>query len=62
MNETGSQWAVHEIAAATGSAWRVPAGGLVHVTDVDGGQSGDVFFVNAVDVTDGLSNGRSFDQ
>ena len=61
MNETRSQWEVHEVAAATGGAWRVPAGGLVRVIDVEGGQSGDVFFVDAVDVTDGLSNGRSFD-
>ena len=52
---------MHEVRAATGDAWRVPAGGLVRVSDVEGGQSGDVFFVDAVDVTDGLSNGRSFD-
>jgi len=34
---------------------------LLRVTDVEGGQSGDVFLVDAVDLTDGLSNGRSFD-
>jgi uncharacterized protein YcgI (DUF1989 family) len=61
MSETGPEWAVHEIPAAAGGAWRVPAGGLVRVTDVEGGQSGDVFFVDAVDVIDGLSNGRSLD-
>jgi uncharacterized protein YcgI (DUF1989 family) len=58
---TVERWEVHEVPAAWGGAWRVPAGGLVRVTDVQGGQSGDVFFVDAVDVTDGLSNGRSFD-
>ena len=61
MNEARTAWEVHEIPATTGGAWRVPAGGLVRVTDVEGGQSGDVFVVDAVDVTDGLSNGRSFD-
>ena len=61
MNEARTEWDVHQIPAATGGAWRVPAGGLVRVTDVEGGQSGDVFFVDAVDVIDGLSNGRSFD-
>jgi uncharacterized protein YcgI (DUF1989 family) len=61
VNEPGTEWKVDEVRAGAGGAWRVPAGGLVRVTDVQGGQSGDVFFVDAVDVTDGLSNGRSFD-
>jgi len=61
MNEGRTEWELHVIPATTGGAWRVPAGGLVRVTDVEGGQSGDVFFVDAVDVIDGLSNGRSFD-
>ena len=61
VSEELRAWHVHEVRAATGGAWRVPAGGLVRVSDVQGGQSGDVFFVDAVDVTDGLSNGRSFD-
>jgi uncharacterized protein YcgI (DUF1989 family) len=61
MSETGMEWVVHAVSAATGGAWRVSAGALVRVTDVEGGQSGDVFFVDAVDVTDGLSNGRCFD-
>jgi uncharacterized protein len=61
MNDAPTEWDLHEIPAATGGAWHVPAGGLVRVTDVEGGQSGDVFFVDAVDVIDGLSNGRSFD-
>jgi uncharacterized protein YcgI (DUF1989 family) len=34
---------------------------LVRVVDVDGGQVADVFFVDRADVTDGLSNGRTFD-
>jgi uncharacterized protein YcgI (DUF1989 family) len=61
MSEALTAWEVHEVPAATGGAWRVPAGGLVRVTDVEGGQSGDVFFVDAIDMSDGLSNGRSFD-
>ena len=61
MSDAVTEWQVNEVPAATGGAWRVPAGGLVRVIDVEGGQSGDVLFVDAVDVTDGLSNGRSFD-
>jgi uncharacterized protein YcgI (DUF1989 family) len=61
MSEVDAEWELHEVAATTGGAWRVPAGTLVRVTDVEGGQSGDVFLVDAVDITDGLSNGRSFD-
>lgn len=37
------------------------AGSLVRVVDAEGGQTGDVFAVAADDLTDGLSNGRSFD-
>jgi uncharacterized protein YcgI (DUF1989 family) len=58
---TDIKWGSDEVRSGTGRAWRVRAGGLMRVTDVEGGQSGDVFFVNAADVTDGLSNGRSFD-
>jgi uncharacterized protein len=61
MSESALEWEAHDIPPASGGAWRVPAGGLVRVTDVEGGQSGDVFFVDADEVTDGLSNGRSFD-
>lgn len=61
MIEVRTEWVEYEIPATTGRAWRVPAGELVRVTDIEGGQSGDAFFVDAVDVTDGLSNGRSFD-
>jgi len=61
MSEAVTEWETHQVPAASGGAWRVPAGGLVRVTDVEGGQSGDVFFVDAIDVIDGLSNGRSFD-
>jgi uncharacterized protein len=58
---TDIKWEADEVRPGTGRAWRVRAGGMVRVTDVEGGQSGDVFFVDAADVTDGLSNGRSFD-
>lgn len=45
----------------TGAAWLVEAGGRVRITDVGGGQTGDLFLVCADDVDDGLSNGRTFD-
>jgi uncharacterized protein len=61
VNKNLTSWVVHDVPAARGGAWRMPAGGLMRVTDVQGGQSGDVFFVDAGDVTDGTSNGRSFD-
>jgi uncharacterized protein len=49
------------IPAMSGKAWRLDAGSLLKVVDVEGGQSGDVFAVAADDPTDGLSNGRTFD-
>jgi uncharacterized protein YcgI (DUF1989 family) len=45
----------------TGAAWRVGAGDVVRVVDLEGSQVADVFLVDAGDVTDGLSNGRTFD-
>jgi uncharacterized protein len=54
-------WVEHRVEARTGGAWRVPAGCLLRVTDIEGSQTGDVFLVDAADVSDGLSNGRSFD-
>lgn len=45
----------------SGRAWRVDAGSLLRVVDVEGAQSGDVFAVAADDPHDGLSNGRTFD-
>jgi len=55
------EWAEHRVEARSGEAWRVPAGALLRVTDIEGSQTGDVFLVDAADVSDGLSNGRSFD-
>ena len=49
------------VARGTGSAWRVAAGHIVRITDVEGGQTGDLFLVPTDDVHDGLSNGRTFD-
>jgi uncharacterized protein YcgI (DUF1989 family) len=49
------------IAPMTGRAWRVEAGGRVRVVDLKGSQVADVFLVDAGDVADGLSNGRTFD-
>lgn len=61
MSDTTMPWTVEEVPAASGRALPVPAGGLLRVSDVEGGQSGDVFVVDAADVSDGLSNGRTFD-
>lgn len=59
MTERG--WQSYEVPAMSGRAWRLSAGSLLKVVDVEGGQSGDVFAVAADDVADGQSNGRSFD-
>ncbi|WP_157252238.1 DUF1989 domain-containing protein [Nonomuraea typhae] len=45
----------------SGRAWRLSAGSLLKITDVAGSQSGDLFAVPADDLTDGQSNGRTFD-
>ena len=45
----------------TGRAWSVSAGAVMRVVDLEGSQVADVFLVDAGDVTDGLSNGRTFD-
>jgi uncharacterized protein YcgI (DUF1989 family) len=55
------RWVRLEVAPRTGSAWEVTSGGLIRVEDVEGGQVADVFFVDRADLSDGLSNGRSFD-
>jgi uncharacterized protein len=52
---------LERIAPMTGRAWRVPAGTVVRVIDLEGSQVADVFLVDAGDPTDGLSNGRTFD-
>ena len=49
------------VPAASGKAWEVAAGTRLRVVDVEGGQTGDVFAVSADDLTDGQSNGRTFD-
>jgi uncharacterized protein YcgI (DUF1989 family) len=54
-------WQSDLVPAMSGRAWRVAAGSLLRVVDVEGGQSGDVFAVAADDLEDGLSNGRTFD-
>ena len=61
MKPESIEWSDHRVEARSGSAWRVPAGALLRVTDIEGSQTGDVFLVDAADVSDGLSNGRSFD-
>jgi uncharacterized protein YcgI (DUF1989 family) len=52
---------LERIAPMSGRAWRVGAGEVVRVVDLEGSQVADVFLVDAGDVTDGLSNGRTFD-
>jgi uncharacterized protein len=42
-------------------AWRLRAGQLLRIVDVEGSQSGDLFAVAADDLEDGQSNGRTFD-
>jgi uncharacterized protein len=49
------------VPAGSGMAWKLAAGERLRVTDVEGGQTGDVFAVAADDLGDGLSNGRTFD-
>ncbi|GAA1026339.1 urea carboxylase-associated family protein [Virgisporangium ochraceum] len=49
------------VPAAGGMAWELSAGTRLRVVDVEGGQTGDVFAVAADDLSDGQSNGRSFD-
>ncbi len=61
MTQDAAEWGVHEVRTASGAAWHVPAGSSVRVVDVEGGQVADVFMVDEEDVTDGLSNGRTFD-
>ena len=52
---------LERIAPMSGRAWRVGAGDVVRVVDLEGSQVADVFLVDAGDVADGLSNGRTFD-
>jgi hypothetical protein len=50
-----------DIPPRSGKAWRLGAGQLLRITDIEGGQSGDLFAVAADDPQDGQSNGRTFD-
>lgn len=54
-------WQSHTVAAKSVKAWRLNSGDLLKITDIEGGQTGDVFAVAADDLADGQSNGRSFD-
>jgi uncharacterized protein len=55
------KWQSTVIAPCSGKAWRLGAGQLLRIIDLEGGQSGDLFAVAADDVEDGQSNGRTFD-
>jgi uncharacterized protein YcgI (DUF1989 family) len=54
-------WQSTVIAPRSGMAWRLRAGQLLRIVDVEGSQSGDLFAVAADDLEDGQSNGRTFD-
>jgi len=55
------EWQSTVIPPRSGMAWRLGAGQLVRIVDVEGGQSGDLFAVAADDLEDGQSSGRTFD-
>jgi uncharacterized protein len=54
-------WETAVIPPRSGMAWRLSAGQLLRVVDIEGSQSGDLFAVAADDLHDGQSNGRTFD-
>ena len=54
-------WQSTVIPPRSGMAWRLRAGQLLRIVDVEGSQSGDLFAVAADDLEDGQSNGRTFD-
>jgi uncharacterized protein YcgI (DUF1989 family) len=54
-------WQSTIIPPRSGMAWRLSAGQLLRIADVEGSQSGDLFAVAADDLEDGQSNGRTFD-
>jgi len=54
-------WRSTVIPPRSGMAWRLCAGQLLRIVDVEGSQSGDLFAVAADDLEDGQSNGRTFD-
>lgn len=56
-----SDWQSAVIAPRSGMAWRLSAGQVLRITDVEGSQSGDLFAVAADDLEDGQCNGRTFD-
>lgn len=56
-----SDWQGTLIPPRSGKGWRLRAGQLLRITDVEGSQSGDLFAVAADDLDDGQSSGRTFD-
>lgn len=54
-------WRSTVISPSSGNAWRLGAGQLLRITDIEGSQSGDLFAVAADDLEDGQSSGRTFD-
>ena len=56
-----SGWQSTVIAPRSGMAWRLGAGQLLRIVDVQGSQTGDLFAVAADDLEDGQSSGRTFD-
>lgn len=51
----------YTVAPASARAWQVAAGSRLRITDIEGGQTGDVFAVAADDHDDGQSSGYTFD-
>jgi uncharacterized protein len=54
-------WHSTVIPPRSGTGFRLGAGQLLRLVDIEGSQSGDLFAVAADDLEDGQSNGRSFD-
>jgi uncharacterized protein YcgI (DUF1989 family) len=61
MARVTGDWQSTVIPPRSGRAWRLDAGQLLRIVDVEGSQSGDLFAVAADDLQDGQSNGRTFD-
>jgi uncharacterized protein YcgI (DUF1989 family) len=55
------KWDSTVIPPRSGNGFRLSAGDLLRLVDIEGSQSGDLFAVAADDLEDGQSSGRTFD-
>jgi uncharacterized protein YcgI (DUF1989 family) len=55
------KWDTTVIPPRSGNGFRLSAGQLLRLVDIEGSQSGDLFAVAADDLEDGQSSGRTFD-